>query len=256
MIGKRFNKLVVLSLSHVEDYVSPKGVKARIQFFNCLCDCGNEKVLRQPKLYTTKSCGCLIGEYSRSQREDLAGNRYARLTVISLDVPTGKWICQCDCGGVAYSKKSSLQSGGTQSCGCLQKEKVSANKIAYLKDYRKSRGLPEDVPMETEESLERSKFKPLSFEVIKRDNYTCVWCSKVGGKLNAHHIKLWSASPELRFNKDNLVTLCEDCHKDVHKGGNTKFDPLMTIFLQGYVNIIEEKNSWDLFDLKDMNNVF
>lgn len=249
MIGRRFNKLVVLSLDRVEDYVSPKGVKARIQFFNCLCDCGNEKVLRQPKLYTTKSCGCLIGEYSRSQREDLTGNKYARLTVLSLDIPTGKWICQCECGNISYSKKSSLQSGGTKSCGCLQKETVSAIRIDKIKEYRKSKGFAEDVPMEPQNEFERGKFKALASEILRRDFYTCAWCSQVSGKLNVHHIQVWSKFPELRFEKDNLVTLCSCCHKDVHKNGNNKTDPIMTILLQGYANVIEEGYDFSAFEL-------
>lgn len=244
MIGRRFNKLVVLSLVRVEQYVSPKGVKANIQYFHCLCDCGNEKVLPQQKLYTTKSCGCLIGQHSKSQREDLTGKTYGRLTVISLQESTGKWMCSCECGEISYSRKSSLQRGDTKSCGCLQREAVSEARISQLKELRKSKGLPEDIPIETQDSLERSKFKPLAAEIIERDNFTCAWCSKIGGKLNAHHIKLWSTHVEIRFDKSNLVTLCEDCHKDVHKGGNTKTDPMMTILLQGYCNSMESAEAY------------
>ena len=241
MIGRKFNKLTVLSLDHVEDYTSPLGVKARVQFFNCLCDCGNEKVIRQPKLYTTKSCGCQQTESNIARREDLVGHQYGRLTVLSLDVPTGKWICQCECGGVAYSKKSSLQSGGTRSCGCLQKEKVSAKKISYLKDYRKSKGLPEDIPMKSEDSLERSKFKPLVRQTLARDIYTCAWCSNIGGKLNVHHLETWSTNVEKRFDKNNLVTVCEPCHKLVHNQNWFSLpNPIMTILLQGYVTEVED----------------
>jgi 5-methylcytosine-specific restriction endonuclease McrA len=236
MIGRRFNKLVVLSLDHVEDYVSPKGVKARVQFFNCECDCGNQKVIRQPKLYTTKSCGCLIGMHSRAQREDLTGHTYGRLTVISLDEPTGKWVCSCECGGTAYSKKSSLQSGGTKSCGCLQREAVSLTRISQLKEIRRNKGLPE----ETEDSLERSKFKPLALNILKRDKYTCAWCSQTGKQLNVHHIEPWATNVNSRFIENNLVTLCVPCHKEIHKGGNHKVDPVMTILLRGYATLVED----------------
>jgi len=48
--------------------------------------------------------------------------------------------------------------------------------------------------------------------VFKRDNYTCVWCKKVGGKIHADHIQLFSTHPELRLAIDNGRTLCIKCH--------------------------------------------
>ena len=55
--------------------------------------------------------------------------------------------------------------------------------------------------------------------VYKRDKYTCQICKKVGGNLNAHHIKEYAKFPELRFEIDNGITLCEECHRKIHKKG-------------------------------------
>src|SRR5574344_118033 len=54
-------------------------------------------------------------------------------------------------------------------------------------------------------------------QVFERDNYTCQHCKKVGGKLNAHHIKEFSKYPDKRFDVDNGLTLCVECHKKVHR---------------------------------------
>ena len=53
--------------------------------------------------------------------------------------------------------------------------------------------------------------------VFERDNYTCQVCGKVGGTLNAHHIKSFALHKKLRLDVNNGITLCEKCHKEVHK---------------------------------------
>lgn len=66
-----------------------------------------------------------------------------------------------------------------------------------------------------------TKYKEVRTECFKRDNYTCTKCfkrPKSGEKiiLNAHHIKPFSTHPKLRLDINNLITVCIDCHKDIH----------------------------------------
>jgi len=53
--------------------------------------------------------------------------------------------------------------------------------------------------------------------VFERDDFTCVWCGKRGGDLNADHIKPFAHFPELRFAIDNGRTLCIPCHRTTFK---------------------------------------
>mgnify|MGYP001617061912 CR=1 FL=1 len=55
--------------------------------------------------------------------------------------------------------------------------------------------------------------------VFKRDNWTCVLCKKIGGILNADHIKSFSKYKKLRFSISNGRTLCVPCHKNTDNFG-------------------------------------
>ncbi len=65
-------------------------------------------------------------------------------------------------------------------------------------------------------------------KIIKRDKNKCQKCgaySKSGSGLHVHHIKFVKDFPELEFEHDNCITMCEDCHKLQHQ----KFDYELTI---------------------------
>ena len=68
------------------------------------------------------------------------------------------------------------------------------------------------------ERLEGFEYKQWRKKMFERDSYACQVCGdNKGGNLNAHHIKSYTQYPELRFDINNGITLCIDCHKEIHK---------------------------------------
>jgi len=75
MIGKRFNRLVVLEFSHRNS----GGQK----YWKTICDCGKIKVIRQNHLRggSIKSCGCLYIERLKQRNETLLTSRFVNRPV-------------------------------------------------------------------------------------------------------------------------------------------------------------------------------
>lgn len=58
--------------------------------------------------------------------------------------------------------------------------------------------------------------------VLDRDNYTCQCCKTKKGTLHVHHIIYRSNGGSDKI--DNLITLCEDCHRKLHDGQLQDFE--------------------------------
>lgn len=210
LLGQRFGKLMVMEKA-------PNDLKRRDAMWKCQCDCGKETTTRAYSLTSkhTLSCGCLQRESASKQEfKDLSGKRVGRLLVNKKvgnnKHGASKWECLCDCGNTTIVISRQLITNRTRSCGCLY--------IEYIKSLPLKTG---DRAMNWRGGITKESFlirtSPLYKEwrtcVFERDNYTCVWCGVYGGKLNADHIKPFSAYPELRFDLNNGRTLCIDCHK-------------------------------------------
>lgn len=64
-------------------------------------------------------------------RVDLTGKKFGRL-IPQYYLKGGKWHCLCECGREVDVDTRNLNSGHTQSCGCLQKERASQNTINMI----------------------------------------------------------------------------------------------------------------------------
>jgi len=63
-----------------------------------------------------------------------------------------------------------------------------------------------------------NKYKLWRDEIYKRDYWTCQICGKYckKGDIIAHHKKSFSEYPKLRFDINNGITLCRNCHAKIH----------------------------------------
>ena len=138
LTGQRFGHLTVIERG--DDYISPSGIPT--PKWKCQCDCGNivDVESRSLRYGKTKSCGCSKGELiSLAISEDLTGQKFNRLTVIKRGEDlicksrnVIRWLCRCECGNETLVTTSSLKSGKTKSCGCLQKEITSSKCLDNL----------------------------------------------------------------------------------------------------------------------------
>lgn len=63
---------------------------------------------------------------------------------------------------------------------------------------------------------------------FEKDNYTCQMCHATGKgvTLHAHHIKSYSKNKILANDIENVITLCKNCHKTVHRKRGCKYHEL------------------------------
>jgi len=81
--------------------------------------------------------------------------------------------------------------------------------------------------MENYDRFEDPKHIRWARKVKERDGFTCQICGATNTYLNSHHCNSWDMFEEERFDIDNGITLCQECHKNFHAvygvGRNTKF---------------------------------
>lgn len=217
LAGLKFNSLLVLE----RVYEKPR------YWWRCKCDCGNFKLVETNHLKKgkVKSCGCYRENF---KNKVIINEKYGRWTALERTLersPSGSvmWLCKCDCGNKKLVKAQSLSQGVSKSCGCITKELQRAKIGSKNHNYKAHLTL-----------ADRDRFRyvvggksmiDVRKKAFERDSFTCQHCRKVGGDLNAHHLNSWNTHKNQRFDLNNLVTLCIECHSSFHKvfgyGNNT-----------------------------------
>jgi len=130
--GDKFFDLTVVTLSNVVTI----GHKHTMNKYLCECVCGNHIEVSQGELVGkhVRSCGCRHKPKKQSLKYDLTDCYFGKLHVIdqaeTFWSDSGKsrmirWNCECECGNKITVNSRALRTGATQSCGCLQKQRVS-----------------------------------------------------------------------------------------------------------------------------------
>lgn len=117
-------------------------------------------------------------------------------------------------------------------CGKVFIAKTSEDKYCSWECYNQDRHMPTkenhwnwqggiSILNDNRDSAEYKQWRKLVYE---RDGYKCTQCGSKD-KLNAHHLKSWKDFPELRYDINNGITLCEKCHIKLHQQiGYTNFN--------------------------------
>lgn len=95
----------------------------------CRCSCGEERIVIVGNLRHGASTSCGHTRFG-ARREDLTGQRFARLTALRYVCTRGKnpiWECVCICGNHCEVAANNLKNGHTKSCGCQLAEAQKNN---------------------------------------------------------------------------------------------------------------------------------
>jgi hypothetical protein len=71
----------------------------------------------------------------KTRAKNLVGTKFGRWIVTNISHRDKNlaihWECLCQCGGIKILRCDSLTSGDSQSCGCLQRERVSLSQTTH-----------------------------------------------------------------------------------------------------------------------------
>ena len=166
-----------------------------------------------------------------AQFKDITGQKIGRWTVNNLGIKRrGQvyWNCTCECGTNKDVSSDSLNKRRTQSCGCLQKERVTGNMFAAKEKGESGfRALYGSYRQGAEKRGHRFELTEEEFRILTKQN--CHYCGDEPNKTyrtnhsqsqerNLEHSKYHFNGIDRVVNTEgyitsNVVTCCKLCNK-------------------------------------------
>ena len=88
------------------------------------------------------------------------------------------------------------------------------------------------INMSYAEKLKDPRWQKMRLKVLERDEWKCRECGDSNSTLHVHHLIYFPGREPWEYNDNLLITLCEECHKEV----NDCFIDYLEIFLVEYLN--------------------
>lgn len=224
-IGHKFHNLTVTEINE-----ELSALRATI-YVNTVCTCGAPRPgvkLTDLKCKTDRKWACSKACESTTSAQSFVGQRFGKFTITNVRHGTRKdtekdanrviFDAKCDCGcTVSYPKRLFTGENGhrtLKSCGC--------EKLQRMKDICKDK-------WDGHTPIPQARATPEYFawrkKVYKKYVGTCVCCGSKNRKgMEAHHLFGFSFFQHLKYDENNGILLCENCHKEFHRKNGNHFN--------------------------------
>jgi hypothetical protein len=215
--GQQFGRWTVKAYAYTKDNRA---------YWRCVCDCGNERVVRSSDLRNSKSQSCGCSHIGKTLSEETC-KKISETNKGENNPMFGKVFSEEHRRKLSESRKGRIFSEETKrKISESLKGKTASPEICKKRSELAKTRLGKLNP-NWRGGISKIKYQRLTNDyknwrqqVFERDHFTCRCC---GGwhthlkhkpnTLNAHHIKPFNDYPELRFDVNNGVTLCIYCHR-------------------------------------------
>ena len=223
--GQVFGSWTVIE--EVEPHITKSGKKMRLMY--CRCECGEENNVLFNSLVSGTNKQCRKCSSKSKETKIKTGQVFGHWTILGEVEPRICFNgykrrvvhCRCDCGTEKDIALENLTTGISNHCSkCGTKERD--------RNYRISKGADPDVAMTPRLRAQRDLFfYSVRANILSRDNYKCQLC--FDRAKHVHHIIPWSTcnkseDEQLRFDPENCICLCKECHLKAHDGCYNRID--------------------------------